>query len=673
MEADHWEDFPQPRERQRMEEKVAVDFREQPQPRLAPRRTVPPKRSPPVANRPTPPGKEGEGRERLRQLMRDCCSALKRPLGEAEKWTAHLASEWMESHEQLKALSPEGWTRLGLPLGLESELQRRLKFTATRPRSAQPRLQRSSSAERTPAARRQMPAASLGNAVRSSVDTSNILSALKASVGEGWALHLLSALSQKRHGVDANSLLSALRALGVTRIGSTQLRSTIRAAAEGSEQQGSPTAEAVVAAIHGPLKASRARAVATAFAELSGSTHSVLPMTELRQQFNALELPSVRAGRTSAQEALQELTRAWRGLQAVGLREFAASHVLLSATHRGEESQFEVLVRRLWRLPCAAEREEGQVEEPALVKRRRSVGAGAAVVTSARGRQHGRSLANENATAALSAASGTCPSCGSIFLADSNFCRNCGLQRVSRLQQEPSEASSIGNRVTSIEENVQSSNRAAEQLGRLRIALRKRGSDSLEALARRFRLADRRGQGRIGVRELQQALHEVGVGASAQDILELLRGMDIDGNGIDFEEWLRVIRGPLSPVRAAVVRETFESLDTNREGFIEVGELLGRFQASRHPEVEAGRKSCAQVTKEQLALLDRNRDGRLSLAEFLKYYEVLSAGIDKDLYFAHMVKSAWGLDPGPNYVGARHERRAYEGHIQSTEGGLCGP
>lgn len=232
----------------------------------------------------------------------------------------------------------------------------------------------------------------------------------------------------------------------------------------------------------------------------------------------------------------------------------------------------------------------------------------------------------------------------------------------------------MGNRVSSIEENVQSSNRAAEQLGRLRIALRKRGSDSLEALARTFRLADRRGQGRIGVRQLQQALHEVGVGASAQDVLELLRGMDIDGSGaVDFEEWLRVVRGPLSPVRAAVVRETFESLDINRDGFIEVGELLGRYQASRHPEVEAGRKSRAEVTKEQLALLDRNRDGRLSLAEFLKYYEVLSAGIDKDLYFAHMVKSAWGLDPGPNYVGARNERRAYEGHILYTEGGLCGP
>lgn len=598
--------------------------------------------------------------------MRDCCSALRRPPGEADKWTAHLASEWMESQEQLQALGSEGWARLGLPLGLESELQRRLQCPAARPKSAQPRLQRSGSAERTPAEARimrQAPAAPIGSGLKSSVGSSSVLGVLKTSVGEGWALHLLSVLSQKRHGVDANSLLSALRALGVTRISSTQLKSIVRAAAAGLEQQGAPSAEAVVAAIHGPLQASRARAVAAAFAELGGSNHSLLPVADLRQDFNALELPSVRAGHTSAQEALQELTRAWRGLQGVGLREFAAAHVLLSAMHNGTESQFESLVRRLWRLPCV--REDAQMEEPALVKRRRSVGAGSVAATSARNRPGSRSLAGEKATAARAATSR--PNRGTAFIEDSNFGR--------KLQQEPSESSSVGDRITSIEDAVQASNRAAELLERLRTALRKRGSDALEGLARRFRLADRRGRGRIGARELQQALREVGVGASTQDVLELLRGMDIDGNGaVDFEEWLRVVRGPLSPMRAAVVREAFETLDLDRNGFLDVGELLQNFKAKKHPEVEAGRKTPAEVLKEQLAVLgDRNRDGRISLAEFLKYYEGISAGIDKDLYFAHVVKSAWGLDPGPNYLGARHERRAYEGNIHATAGGLCGP
>eukprot|EP00913_Durusdinium_trenchii_P028964 g27158.t1 len=41
--------------------------------------------------------------------------------------------------------------------------------------------------------------------------------------------------------------------------------------------------------------------------------------------------------------------------------------------------------------------------------------------------------------------------------------------------------------------------------------------------------------------------------AAVAEVTELLRGMDVHGSGtLDLDEWLRVLRGPLSPARAAV-------------------------------------------------------------------------------------------------------------------------
>ncbi|CAE8607921.1 unnamed protein product, partial [Polarella glacialis] len=158
----------------------------------------------------------------------------------------------------------------------------------------------------------------------------------------------------------------------------------IRSAAAGAEGQGAPSAEAVVRAVHGPLRGRRALAVQAAFAALwrglgaaapperpfsassRGNSHrdsgraaagaaesAQLPVAGLRRRCAALELLTFAVKErlfSSAEEALQSLTRGWRGLKAVSLQEFAAAHILISAFHRGDDD-FDQLLRRLWRLP----------------------------------------------------------------------------------------------------------------------------------------------------------------------------------------------------------------------------------------------------------------------------------------------------------------------------------
>ncbi|CAK9027108.1 Uncharacterized protein SCF082_LOCUS17774, partial [Durusdinium trenchii] len=62
-----------------------------------------------------------ERRSALARLLRDCCRVLGREM-EASRFYGRLQEEWLETPEQLRQLSTDGWARLALPVGLEAEL-----------------------------------------------------------------------------------------------------------------------------------------------------------------------------------------------------------------------------------------------------------------------------------------------------------------------------------------------------------------------------------------------------------------------------------------------------------------------------------------------------------------------------------------------------------------------
>jgi len=150
----------------------------------------------------------------LRSLVREACVSLRRPVSEADKLVARLHREWLETPKQLLTLGSEGWARLALPVGLESELQKRLGLSrgAWIERAAPGDKDASKSAKQTPTAIKERPG-------------SDLLLALRRHCGDAWASHLLSALGlQHRETVDANRLQSALRVLGVPSFSTAQVQ-----------------------------------------------------------------------------------------------------------------------------------------------------------------------------------------------------------------------------------------------------------------------------------------------------------------------------------------------------------------------------------------------------------------------------------------------------------------
>jgi hypothetical protein len=82
-----------------------------------------------------------------------------------------------------------------------------------------------------------------------------------------------------------------------------------------------------------------------------------------------------------------------------------------------------------------------------------------------------------------------------------------------------------------------------------------------------------------------------------------------------------------------------QQLDRANRGVVTVDDIVERFNASKHPEVIAGKRTGSDVLREFLDGFDGGqRDGKVTLPEFERYYATISAYIDLDDYFELMIR-----------------------------------
>lgn len=89
-------------------------------------------------------------------------------------------------------------------------------------------------------------------------------------------------------------------------------------------------------------------------------------------------------------------------------------------------------------------------------------------------------------------------------------------------------------------------------------------------------------------------------------------------------------------------------MDADGNGYLDYQDVMGRYDASKHPAVIDGRRTERDILNEFLATFEQhksqNPDGIVTPEEFSEYYANVSASIDDDAYFAQMMNSSWNLD-----------------------------
>ena len=97
-------------------------------------------------------------------------------------------------------------------------------------------------------------------------------------------------------------------------------------------------------------------------------------------------------------------------------------------------------------------------------------------------------------------------------------------------------------------------------------------------------------------------------------------------------------------------------MDADRSGIIEISDVKQFYDASRHPDVKAGRRTADDILDEFLETFELHHalegtvDHKVTQEEFMEYYTNVSASIDNDSYFELMMNNAWKLTEAPAYT-----------------------
>jgi Ca2+-binding EF-hand superfamily protein len=173
-------------------------------------------------------------------------------------------------------------------------------------------------------------------------------------------------------------------------------------------------------------------------------------------------------------------------------------------------------------------------------------------------------------------------------------------------------------------------------LNKVREDLNKRGVTTIRGLGRAFKIMDSvDGNRKVTKEEFYIGLKDFGVTISKKEAEALLEYLDTDDDGcINYDEFLKGIRGKPNQRRQTFIDKAFYKFDKDGSGVITSADLRGVYNCSSHPKVISGQKTEDEIFTEYLSHFgDKNRDGKITKSEWNDYYAAISANIDNDDHF----------------------------------------
>ena len=183
--------------------------------------------------------------------------------------------------------------------------------------------------------------------------------------------------------------------------------------------------------------------------------------------------------------------------------------------------------------------------------------------------------------------------------------------------------------------------------------IRNLGTTSLINLLKLFKLNDENNSRELDLYAFNKALHEFETELSDDEITSVFNYFDKEKTGfINYVNFINAVRGPMNQKRIDIVKEAFSKLDIDKSGQVEISEIKLQYNAKNDKEVKSGNKTEEEVYNEFIETFQMNHDNRVgprnkrvTLDEFLDYYNFVSMGIEDDNYFITMIQNAWKINP----------------------------
>ena len=185
----------------------------------------------------------------------------------------------------------------------------------------------------------------------------------------------------------------------------------------------------------------------------------------------------------------------------------------------------------------------------------------------------------------------------------------------------------------------------------IRNKVKMRGIRCLISLENNFRALDDDNSQTINFDAFEKSAQDFRFGISFEELQKLFEFFDKEGKGrIDYDEFIRIIRGQMSNSRKKLVEEIFETFEPDQDGFIHINKVNQLFNPENHPDVLSGRRNPNEVYQEFVDTFEGNHNylngdeaplGNVDIDEFCDYYDSISMMVDKDSEFENMVKGVW--------------------------------
>ena len=168
---------------------------------------------------------------------------------------------------------------------------------------------------------------------------------------------------------------------------------------------------------------------------------------------------------------------------------------------------------------------------------------------------------------------------------------------------------------------------------------------AIRGIGRVFRILDDNRNRQLDAYELKNGLIDYDIHLSDEQVQVLISHFDRNGDGsVNFDEFLRALRGDLNENRLGFIRQAYQKLDVNGDGQVTLDDIARIYDVSQHPDVIDGKKTPEEAYREFMSMWDTQvADGIVTLEEFCEYYRDVSASIDTDEYFGVMMTQAWKL------------------------------
>lgn len=194
-----------------------------------------------------------------------------------------------------------------------------------------------------------------------------------------------------------------------------------------------------------------------------------------------------------------------------------------------------------------------------------------------------------------------------------------------------------------------------------------RGFTAILDIKKTFRGLDVSGDGMLQGPELRRGLADMGITLSDADFDGIFKYFDKSGDGsVSLQEFATCLRGSMSEARVQIVKEVFAKLDATGDGVVKTDDLKQFYDLSKHPDYQSGAISEEAVLSSLIEQWDLyEKDGTVTIDDFLEYYHDLGSCIDDDVYFEWMLRSAWKIGPSSYLTGSE---KSFKEHKATEKG-----